>query len=420
MIFICLIIGALVAIINKKLSNPNLSIFFVFNFSWLITIILYQLNLSVFPPLSFELKLYLIAFLLCYITSYYIVRKFIIGKVYLFVSNVDFDRAKVITDFLLLLWFLFLLYFFYQIRSIGGILEYLSDGGARTALKDLSEDSGVNISFYLFGTLFIIARLYLIFLNIKKQSYSSFMVIIVVLASMLLTAAKINFMYCVMLIYFCWFNAKNKKTSLLFIHSVGILGLMYVFIVAFSFFTGKVVDSNVGSMNDFSDVFLLGGAALLYPYDYVVGSLAALDYFIMNQYVNSSEFFVYTFSRVYKVAIYFFGKDAFPTIPAHSLPFVSISGVSTNVYSMHYELINDFGFFGALISSIALAALNSFLDFNFKKSKSLFVYILFYLSLVCSALSTISLKYTDTIYLISFIFLFIAPLVRGVKIGISR
>lgn len=426
MIILFVFLFLIVITIQRSLKLMRLSVFFVFNASWLITLILYELNLSVFPEIDLASYSYLLSYLLLFNISYFIF--------YLVISNHKkinpshgfsiCDKSgdasilhadRFFSDYLFIAWLVLLVVFFYQISKSYGVVNYLIDGGARKILSNLNEsdDSSINISYYIFGTLFVIFRLVEWELHNINLTKIAILKVVVVCFSLLLTAAKVNFVYLCMIIYFIYFIVKNKTYFNLIGHVSVLVSIFYLFIIAFAFFTGKVIDENVGSMESFDDVFRLGKSTLLYPYDYLVGALAAFnEFFIHKPNMEQSEFGSYMFKRVYQLLSLIVNKNNLPSLPPSQTPFVNINGINTNVYTMHYFIVNDLGPYLAIIFSVVQGVYFSWLDFIKANCKNTSFNVLFYLTLANTVLSLITFKFSDTLYFSAICIFFISHIIN--------
>lgn len=408
-----------VILIQLKLCNIRLSVFFVFNLAWLFTLTLFEFNLSVFPTLDMSVYLYLIGYLLMfniiYIFSYLFFGNNYKSKIiddcaigYETSRGVADQKKYAIDDYLFIAWAIFVLVFVYQINVSYGFINYLSDGSARQVLLDINEsdNSNINLSYYMFGTLYVLFRLVKWELVNESLSILDKIKISTIMISLLLTAAKMNFVYLCLMIYFISFLKRNKTYSQLLTHAFIIIFVFYIFIISFAFFTGKVIDDNIGSMSALNDVYDLGKATLLYPYNYLVGSLSAFNEFFLNKPNNEhSEFCSYMFSRFYQLMSIIINKEYLPIIPPHSAPFVNINGINTNVYTMHYHIVNDLGPFFAMIIAALQGIYFSWLDVCKRFFKNTYINVLFYLTLSNSILSLISFKFNDTMYIFTILLL---------------
>ena len=223
---------------------------------------------------------------------------------------------------------------------------------------------------------------------------------LVVFASLFMTAAKMNAISASFLVYTIWFNRNNYGLSNFSRHFlfIGVLG--YIFIFSYSLFTGKVVDQSVGSIESFSDILKFGKSGYLYPYEYLNSSLAALDYTFNRPSTTDPSFLWggYSFYSVYRIAAAFgFLSDA-AALPSQLYGFVQFDHVDTNVYTFFYDLIIDFGDIGALLFALPHAMLHAFLDMRETRTSNVAFILLTNVSKLTAFLSFVTFRYGDTIF----------------------
>lgn len=388
---------------NCYFGNNRASNLLVFTFTWSVCLILYNLDLSVFPDLSENLKLYIMSFMSLYIISYVSVYSLL---TYSAKSRLNFQyiyRVNLVKLFFFL-WALFLGLFLIKVSLTIGIANYLTSGTARSSIKDISETHGVNISYYMFAYLFLISCFYEGFNKVKIT------LTVLVSLSLVFTAAKMNFVVYCLLAYVLYINKSNVQYKKVGFQLLFLVVAFYLFIFVFSLFTGKVIDQNVGSAENIEDILQFGSSALLYPYNYLVGAVAALDevFFHCNFACVDSDYMSNVLARIYRFGSSLGLNSFLPDIPSHNKPFVNINGINTNVYSFHYELIADFGIYGAILSASLLAFVHATLDFLSKRERIRFtLYALNSLIVVFTLLTVISFRYFNTIIMMCLFLFFI-------------
>jgi len=390
-----IILGTILMYINKYLNNDNYSLYFIFNLSWIIMISLYIMNFNDLPMISLFLKLYLSIYFIIVNLSYFIVRKLSISHISIRIED-SYNFNKKILSILFLLWIIFLLYFLMKVYTTIGFEKFFLSNAARKIIHELGKEYNINISYYIFGTYYLWGLTYL---NVSRNERHKFKYIIV-LSSLLLTAAKMNFVMAILgsiFIKYHYSNLSYKKILLLILPYIG--GFL-IFLVLFAIFTGKVVDSSVGSITSLEDIKNITFGVLLYPYTYLVSSLFALDYYV-NHIINSNGYeidymFRYILLPLYKILAKF---DLVNNVPSHILSFVYIDGFKTNVYSFFYVLFHDFGLIGSLFFGILSSWLFALFDFNIKFNKSFLLYLMYGYLAVGSFLSIISYRFNTTIFI---------------------
>ncbi|MFG6581120.1 O-antigen polymerase [Sulfitobacter sp. 1A13191] len=396
---------ALITRAKNLLFFSNLSVFLGI---WSILMTLYSLNLSVFPKLSGSLTLYILTFHFLYIFIYFLTasgfptsRGANTAPAYYDQTNPQLKRhLSFASQLSFALWAFFFVKFLASLQSVGGAAVFLTGGGAR---KMLSETEGVSLTFYVFAYLFLVTAMLLVPHLTRYRKVAVYAGILFVLGSLLLTAAKVNVVSGAFLIYAIWFNRK-KIGFANFCRQFGALVILgYAFIFLFSAFTGKVVDKSVGSIDNISDVLRYGKSAFLYPYDYLVGSLAALDYRFAS--IHSSDYSNlvggHSFYSVYRIASAFGLISDTADLPDQFYGFVWFGGVNTNIYTFLYDLMLDFGEIGALLFAPLLAMLHASLDMRETIGRNIALIMLSNISKLSAFLSFVNFRYGDTVFVFS-------------------
>jgi oligosaccharide repeat unit polymerase len=404
LVFLVLLTSFLIGI-NKYLKNNNFSVYFLFNISWISSISLYIMDLNNLPIISDFTKIYLAVFFLVTNVSYIIFRKISITEVrFVIDQNLNFERR--LLNLFFYLWAVYFLYFLYSIYSTVGFQEFFLSNAARKIMYTLGKEYNINISYYIFGTFYLWGLSYFSTKYNEKNNVKYF----IVLFSLLLTAAKMNFVLALIGSLLIKYHYRNLSYKQLLLRLIPYIGGFLVFLVLFSIFTGKVIDSSVGTIYSIEDMGRLTYNALLYPYTYIVSSLFALDYYINHTiiYHDIDYNFSYIFLPFYKI-LNKVGLNI--DFPSHILPFVYIDSFETNVYSFFYELLHDLGFVGTLLFGIFSSFLYAIVDSNIQFNRTLSVY-LFYANLaMASFLSIISFKFNTTMF-IGYLFVFMF-LIKG-------
>lgn len=399
-----LLVSLLVCFFILMLTSRTLAIsnFSIFIGLWIVLVALYHLNLAGFDPLGLELQFYLTVFFCLYTLIYYCT------TVSLRAKNVSIKGQVRRTDWFrkrnrrfmvafFLLWFLMFAMFVWSV-GVELMILLILQGGARASL---SAAENVNIWFYLFGYLFILSAAY--HGAPRKLMWRAlwYLACALVLMSMLLTAAKINFVSAVLLCYIVWYNKEPRLRILLVKHAAFAIVGLYTFIFLYSVYTGKVIDPNVGSAEGLSDILKFGAKAFLYPYDYLTGSLAALNEVFSNtlqhRYAPGSQ----SFYSVYKIVEQFGLLPADVELPPQFYSFVDVGNVYTNVYTLFYDLWLDFGQIASLAMAIGIGALHAFLDQSEVKGASPPLYYFSEISKLSAFLSFVNFRYGDTIVVLS-------------------
>lgn len=388
----------------------------VFLGTWVLLLCLYQLDLAGFDPLSFEMQLYIGVFFSIYGLVYYMTYRSRApgrtSRVEQTSSQASFQASnRVFMYVFFVLWALLFLVF---VRSLGlgGVFLLITGGGARRAL---SEAENVNIWFYLFGYLFLVAAVYARLPRglIKRVAFLA--ICGVVLSSMLVTAAKINFVSAVFLIYFVWYNKVPRPARELAVHAaVSVVGL-YAFIFLFSIYTGKVVDTSVGSAASLTDVLQYGRDAFMYPYEYFVSSLAALNqvffYTDQHQFAPGSVSFYSVYQILGRVGVLPGGIE----LPPQFLSFVVVGEVETNVYTLFYDILVDFGPFASILVAVGLGVLHGNLDHaEYWGTRPEILYVS-QVSKLSAFLSFINFRYGDTIVILVVAIVVLSVIIRNLS-----
>ncbi len=382
----------------RTLTFSNMSIFLGV---WIALLGLYQLKLVPFDPLSLELQLYLTTFFGLYGFSYFTgstafgyartPRSHLIKKLSIQSSN----RAFM---YLFLILWLALIIVFVRSVSINGLIMIVSQGGARKAITNLEN---VKISFYLFGYLFLIAASVSALPKSFIRRVLFFTIIGIVLGSMLVTAAKINFVSASFLIYIVWYNNRHRSIITLLRHFGLAIIALYAFIFIFSLYTGKVIDKSIGSISSIQDILQFSSDAFLYPYEYFVGSLAALNkvflYAEPHTYLPGSI----SFYSVYQILMRLGMIDSGAQLAPQFYDFVTVGGVTTNVYTFLYDLFLDFGLFFPLIAALFLGFIHSRLDVTEQRGGLPELIYLSQVSKLSAFLSFVNFRYGDTIFILA-------------------
>jgi oligosaccharide repeat unit polymerase len=167
----------------------------------------------------------------------------------------------------------------------------------------------------------------------------------------------------------------------------------------FSLFTGKVIDKNVGSANTISDILSFGTSALLYPYEYMIGSLAAFNEVALHPQEGGFPPGAYSISFVYNALAKLGFTSSSLQLPDHLREFVHVGGIDTNVYTFLYDFVLDFGLVGSLLAAPLLATLHTYLDNRSSTTKSIPEFLLIYISILAGFLSFVSFRYGDTLFM---------------------
>ncbi|MBL4767937.1 MAG: oligosaccharide repeat unit polymerase [Rhodobacteraceae bacterium] len=401
-------------VVLKRLTNSvtfsNMSIFLGV---WILLLFLFLIRLRPFEPLSLELQLYLTTFFALYAFSYFLTAAKSTSKARVAKPAIWCDRYRAsigrFAGFFFILWAALFLLFINSIQANISVMLLVTQGGARKALSELHN---INLWFYLFGYLFLIAA------TMRPWGPSIFwrvlmvLAFVIVLASMLLTAAKVNFVSAIFLVYVVWFNKVPRSKMTLLRHAVYVVFGLYFFIFSFSLFTGKVIDANVGSTASFADILHFGANALFYPYDYLVSSLAALNKVFLSSQNHSYAFGSTSFFSLYKILTAFGLLTSDISLPSQFQSFVTVGGVNTNIYTIFYDLIFDFGIFSSLFMGVFLGLFHGTLDkaeyYGARPSLS----FLSQISKLSALLSFINFRYGDTIFILA-VSIWLAALLLG-------
>ncbi|WP_081035955.1 O-antigen polymerase [Rhodobacter capsulatus] len=404
-----IVLSIAIFIAIRQISKAKNLLFFsnlsVFLGVWAMIFFLYSLNLSVFPELSWDLYFYLLTFFSFYIFVYIVFASAFQSSqrestpvVHLVEGNSRFKRKLVGAAILsFAAWSIFFFLFLRSFGSVSGVIFFLTAGGAR---KAISNSEGVSLTYYVFAYLFLIVAVLLLPHLTRIWKSVTYFCMLVVFVSLFMTAAKMNVISASFLVYIIWFNRNNYGFSNFYRHSLFILVFGYIFIFAYSLFTGKVVDQSVGSAESFSDILKFGKSGYLYPYEYLNSSLAALDYTfnIPLKTDPSSLWGGYSFYSVYRIAAAFGLFSDTAALPSQLYGFVQFGHVDTNVYSFFYDLIIDFGDVGALLFAFPHAMLHAFLDMREKRTSNVAFILLTNISKLTAFLSFVTFRYGDTIF----------------------
>ncbi|MEZ9027589.1 O-antigen polymerase [Vibrio cyclitrophicus] len=420
-IFLFLMIFTVIAL-KARLNNGGLSLYLVFNMTWLIAIFLAHLNISSFGELSVEVRLYLLCYLLAFNLSYVIFYLSFKGETSLdFHENYDFKSLKniaALTKLSWLIWFFLFLVFVVTIEKEIGIFNFIFSGQARANINKINNDAGVLIYYYIFGSLSCCLAVYKsCFTKLYKVEYIG---ITLVLLSLLFTGAKINFITCIIMMFGVKYRLTNTNDIRLIYFSIIAVVLFYLFIILFSVFTGKAIDNDVGSLDSLSDLSSLTTNVLLYPYDYAIGALYALDEKLFTY--NNVMFEPYLPTILNKFYLIVNKVLGFEYISANSsvLDFIEVGDVVTNVYTMHLAIINELSLLGAFLSSIVLGFVLSAVDYFSKIKRNFTVTFLYASFLPVCILSLVAYKFNDTILYLSFLLLVCALFKRVTLLYVKK
>lgn len=388
----------------KPLSNNG-----IFFGLWTALLFLHALNLSTFPPLSIQTGTFLILFFCIYTLT-----SIGYGKVLqAFIhkrnrpnrtqhSSVEKKMPAWMPILFVCAWALTFAQYLLVVSKEISLAFFLTGGAARSALSGSDE---ISITYYIPAYFYLAVAFRPCKSEIANRALLNNTTRTIVLVSLLFTAAKINFVSGAFLLYIGWFKKEKYSSSVLAKHSLAALALLYLFVATFAIFTGKVIDENVGSLSGVQDLFKLGLGALLYPYDYAVGSIAALDeIFRMSAFNSAYATGGYSVPVLYKIASTFGFTGNTKNLPPQFMEFVYINGVWTNVYTMFLDLIYDFGVYGSLLAAPALAVLNASLDSTERGTTSASLALLNACAKLSIFLSFINFRYGGTLFIAALIF----------------
>ncbi|MCG9544421.1 oligosaccharide repeat unit polymerase [Vibrio sp. Isolate33] len=406
MIFLFLMIFTVIAL-KSRLNNGGLSLFLVFNITWLFAIFLAQLDLSSFGELSVEIRLYLLCYLLFFNLAYIIFYLSFKDKLNLaFYDKYEFENLKNIaglTKLSWMIWFSLFLVFIVTIENEIGLFNFLFSGQARASINEINNDAGVLIYYYIFGSLSCCITVYKSCFT--KLSKIECIGIVVVLLSLLLTGAKINFITCIIMMFGVKYRLKYTNDIRLIYFGIIAVVLFYLFIILFSVFTGKAIDNDVGSLDSLNDLSSLTINVLLYPYDYAIGALYALDEKLFTHNSVIVEPYLPTIlNKFYLIVNKVLGFE-YISVNSSVLDFIEVGEVVTNVYTMHLAIINELSLLGAFLSSIVLGFVLSAVDYFSKMKRNFTVTFLYASFLPVCVLSLVAYKFNDTILYLSFLLL---------------
>jgi|GEM_PF-5740097 len=393
-----------VVIVTKRYRFFLLSNTSIFLGLWSLLLFLYSLNLSVFDSLTPLVLAFFVAFFMLYSLTIFLVPAVLLYGKRLpknFISCGKYFYGEVLIPLwamrlTFILWVIFFYSFLSAMDSKIGLYVYILSGKGRTLIGEMGD---INTSYYIFAYLYLV-------LTCLSPCQSSLLkrlfrrsAQILVLASLILTSAKVNFVSAVFLIYIIWFNRSGFRPKSMAIQFIALIVGFYLFIFLFSILTGKVIDRNIGSTTGISDVLNFGMGAFLYPYDYAVGSIGALNHVFFNEVQSGYVWGAHVFRKFYEVLPIIGWSDYNLKLPPTFDAFVCLDGVDTNVYTFLYDLIRDFGIVPTLCFAVFLGCFHAYLDVQERTSSFFAIHLLSNVSKLDAFLSFAGLRYTGTFFL---------------------
>lgn len=399
-----LIIASILAtyflVLRRTVNALAFSNFSVFLGIWIALLFLHSLKLRGYDDLSIDILLYIVVFFSIYFVTYILATIISARDKFKFKSaNESRFSTDLICAILFALWAGFFIIFIKTLGGTGSFISLLSSGGARLELNIIG---GINVSYYIFAYFFIIAASMGNPLRSRAKKIVYAFAVIVVLFSLLFTAAKVNFMTASFILYAMWFNRNGFGWKAFLIHSIILIVLMYVFIFTFAIYTGKVFDQNLGSVASISDILNISSSAFMYPYDYITGSIAALNEVFELQTNSDYPTGSISFGFLYKALALLGLLDWNIQLPPHNEEFVLVSGLDTNVYTFIYDIKRDFGVASLIIASI-LGLLHQYLDRSEWIGARISLINLSQASKVSAVLSFVNFGYGGTFFAVAFL-----------------